>query len=124
MRRFTIAAAFCLVLGGLGGLLAAAVGPAPAPARFRFVPPREAAFDFRLRDQDGNPTSIRSARGQVLVLTFLYSTCHDLCPAQASLIGAALERVGPGVRAYAVSVDPDGDTPERARAGSAHRAGT
>jgi len=117
MRRFVLAAAFCLVLGGLGGLLAAAVEPSPAPARYRFVPPREAAFDFRLRDQDGRLTSIRAGRGRVVVVTFLYSTCHDLCPAQANLIGSAVGRVGAeGVLVYGVSVDPDGDTPERARA--------
>jgi len=116
MRRFVLAAAFCLVLGGLFGLLVAAVEPSPAPARYRFVPPREAAFDFKLRDQDGRETSIASARGRVLAVTFLYSTCHDLCPAEANLIGSALEKVGDGVMAYSVSVDPDGDTPERAQA--------
>jgi cytochrome oxidase Cu insertion factor (SCO1/SenC/PrrC family) len=115
MRRFLLAAAFCLVLGGLGGLLAAAVEPSPAPARYRFVPPREAAFDFNLRDQDGKPTSIASARGKVLAVTWLYATCRDLCPAEANLIGAAMKRAGPGVLAYSISVDPVGDTPERAR---------
>jgi protein SCO1/2 len=116
MRRFVLAAAFCLVLGGLFGLLVAAVEPSPAPARYRFVPPREAAFDFKLRDQDGQERSIAAARGKVLVVTFLFSTCHDLCPAEASLIGSALERVGDGVMAYAISVDPASDTPERVRA--------
>ena len=116
MRRFVLAAAFCLVLGGLGGLLAAAVEPSPAPARYRFVPPREPAFDFKLRDQDGTVRSIASARGKVLAVTFLFSTCHDLCPAEANLIGSAMERVGDGVLAYSVSVDPASDTPERARA--------
>ena len=42
-----------------------AVGPSAAPARYRFVPPREAAFDFNLKDQDGKPQSIKSARGNV-----------------------------------------------------------
>ena len=28
-------------------------------------------------------TSIKSARGKVVVLTFLYTSCWDLCPAQA-----------------------------------------
>jgi protein SCO1/2 len=115
MRRFWLAAAFCLILGGLGGLLAAAVEPSPAPARFRFVPPREEAFDFRLADQDGKPTSIASAQGKVLAVTFLYSTCHDLCPAEAVLIGQAMEKVGHGVIAYSVSVDPAGDNARRAK---------
>jgi protein SCO1/2 len=116
MRRFLLAAALCLVIGLLGGLLALAVGPSPAPARHRFVPPRERAFDFRLSDQDGRPRSIADARGKVLLVTFLYSTCHDLCPAEASLIGAAATKVGGGLLVYGISVDPHGDTPERAKA--------
>jgi protein SCO1/2 len=115
MRRFVIAAAFCLILGGLGGLLAAAVEPTPAPARYRFVPPREPAFDFTLRDQDGKTTSIAEARGKVVAVTWMYSTCHDLCPAEAVLMGQAMAKVGHGVVAYAVSVDPAGDTPARAK---------
>src|SRR3954466_12588004 len=114
MRRFLLAAALCLVLGGLGGLLAAAVEPPAAPARYRFVPPRVPAADFTLRDQDGRPTTIRAARGRVLAVTFMYSTCHDLCPAEAVLIGQAMAKVGRGVLTYAVSVDPAGDTPARA----------
>jgi protein SCO1/2 len=114
-RRFLLAAALCLVLGGIAGLLVAAVEPPPAPARFRFVPPADPAFDFRLTDQDGRPASIAAARGKVLAVTFLYSTCHDLCPAEAVLIGAAMRRVGHGVVAYGVSVDPAGDTAARAK---------
>ena len=121
MRRFLLAAALCLVLGGLGALLALAVDPSPSPARYRFVPPRESAFDFRLHDQDGRVASIRAARGHVLAVTFLYSTCHDLCPAEANVIGAAAKRAGGDVLVYAVSVDPAGDTPKRARAFLARR---
>jgi protein SCO1/2 len=116
MRRFLLAATLCLVIGLLGGLLTLAVGPSAAPARYRFVPPRETAFDFNLKDQDGKQQSIAAARGKVLAITFLFSTCHDLCPAEANLMGAAAEKVGDGVLVYGVSVDPDGDTPERAKA--------
>jgi protein SCO1/2 len=112
-RRFLLAATLCLIIGVLGGLLAAeSRSPAPVgPARF--VPPREAAFDFRLRDQHGKLTSLRSARGKVVVLTFLYTACQDLCPAQAAEIVDAVNRVGgTGVVVYGVSVDPVGDDEE------------
>ena len=111
-RRFLLAATLCLIIGVLGGLLAAeSRSPAPVgPARF--TPPREAAFDFRLRDQHGKLTSLRSARGKVVVLTFLYTSCQDLCPAQAAEIADAMQRVGDGVVAYGVSVDPVGDDEE------------
>jgi protein SCO1 len=112
---FGIAALICLVLGALGGVWAAGrtsdADEKPKPVRF--VPPPEVPADFRLRDQDGRWTTPRDARGKVLVLTFLYSSCRDLCPAQAAEIVDAVGKVGGGVEVYGVSVDPVGDTPER-----------
>ena len=88
----------------------------PEPARVRFTPPREAAFDFRLKDQNGTATSLKDARGNVVVMTFIYSSCRDLCPAEGNVISDAIERVGDqGVRTYVVSVDPIGDTPARVK---------
>jgi protein SCO1/2 len=111
LRRFLLAAAMCVVLGGLGGLAAAELKSSSAEA-VRFIPPREPARDFRLRDQDGRWTTLADARGQVVVLTFLYSSCADLCPTQASEIAHAVGGVGKGVIVYGVSVDPVGDTRE------------
>ncbi len=75
------------------------------------VPPK----DFRLRDQDGRPSSLSQYRGRTVVLTFLYSTCQDTCPITASTVGAAVESAGGNVTALSVSVDPANDTPDRAR---------
>ena len=113
-RRFLLALALCLVVGALGGVLAAGLEQ-ESEARPRFVPPREEARDFRLRDEDGKWRSIEDARGDVVVLTFLYSGCWDLCPAQAADIVQAVGKVGKGVTVYGVSVDPVGDTRERVR---------
>jgi protein SCO1/2 len=110
LRRFLVAAAMCLALGILGGLLAAGSRESGQAQAARFTPAREEAFDFHLRDQDGKLTSLRSARGKVVVLTFLYTSCRDLCPAQAAEIADAVSRVGDGVVVYGVSVDPVGDT--------------
>jgi protein SCO1 len=114
LRRFLLAAALALILGGLLGLVVAqSRSTLPSAQPVRFVPPREAAFDFTLADQHGRPTSLRSARGKVVVLTFLYTACQDLCPAQAGEIVDAVTRVGgKGVVVYGVSVDPVGDTPQ------------
>jgi protein SCO1/2 len=115
-RRLTLMALMCLVLGALGGVLAA-TATRTEPAAARFVPPRQPAYDFSLRDQDGRRTSLADARGKVIALTFIYATCRDLCPAEGSDIKTAMDMVGgDGVEAYIVSVDPVGDTPERARA--------
>ena len=75
------------------------------------IPPR----DFRLRDQDGRPATLRQYRGRVVVLTFMYSTCQDTCPLTATQIRGALDDLGHDVPALAVSVDPAQDTPARAR---------
>jgi len=75
------------------------------------VPPQ----DFRLRDQDGDPVSLRTFRGRVVLLTFLYTTCRDTCPLTATQIRGALDDLDRDVPALAVSVDPANDTPERAR---------
>jgi protein SCO1/2 len=114
-RRFLLALVMCLVLGGLGGLLAAELQEDPQ-ARPRFIPPREEARDFRLRDEDGRVRTLADARGDVVVLTFLYSGCWDLCPAQAADIVQAVGAVGGGVSVYGISVDPVGDTRGRVRA--------
>jgi protein SCO1 len=75
------------------------------------IPPQ----DFRLRDQDGRAVTLRQFRGQVVVLTFMYTTCRDTCPLTATQIRGALDDLGHDVPALAVSVDPADDTPERAR---------
>jgi protein SCO1/2 len=113
LRRLVLLALMCLVLGGLGGVLAA-TATRPDPPAERFVPPREAAFDFSLRNQDGKRISLADARGKVVALTFMYTSCRDLCPAEGNDVSTAMDMAGDGVVAYAVSVDPIGDTPSRA----------
>ena len=68
-----------------------------------------------LRDQDGRPVDLAALRGRPVVVTFLYTTCEDTCPLTARQIGGALDRLGQDLPALAISVDPAGDTPERAR---------
>jgi protein SCO1 len=74
------------------------------------------APDFSLRDQDGKPVSMRSLRGKPVLVSFLYTTCDDTCPAQAQTMRGALDDLGHDVPAIAIAVDPPRDTPARARA--------
>ncbi len=73
------------------------------------------APDFTLRDQDGERVSMRALRGKPVIVTFLYTTCDDTCPAQAQTVRGALDDLGEDVPALAIAVDPPRDTPERAR---------
>jgi protein SCO1 len=113
-RRFLVAFALCAIVGGLGGLTVAEL-QSESEARPRFIPPREEARDFRLRDQEGRVATLADSRGDVVVMTFIYTTCWDLCPAESATMMQAVEEVGDGVTAYAISVDPVGDTPKRVR---------
>jgi protein SCO1 len=79
------------------------------------MPPGVRAPDFSLRDQDGDRVAIRDLRGRPVIVTFLYTTCRETCPAQAQQIKLALDRVGEDVPAIAIAVKPDTDTPGNAR---------
>jgi protein SCO1/2 len=74
------------------------------------------APDFHLRDQDGASISMRHFRGRPVIVTFLYTTCRETCPAQAQTVKGALNELRRDVPAIAIAVDPPRDTPERARA--------
>lgn len=109
MRAGLIAWAVALALVGSGAAFAAGppfVGPTLThPA---------VAPDFALHDQSGKAVRLSAQRGKVVVITFLYTHCPDLCPLTAQNINAAvrtLGRQGKQVTVLAVSVDPGGDTP-------------
>ena len=74
------------------------------------------APDFSLRNQDGEPVSMRALRGRPVAVTFLYTRCEETCPIQAQTLRGALDELGHDVPALAVSVDPPRDTAESARA--------
>jgi hypothetical protein len=81
VRPFQIALMIAVVIGGLGGLLAAELQQGPQ-ARPRFIPPREQARDFRLRDEDGKWRTLEDAHGDVVVLTFLYWVAGTCAPSR------------------------------------------
>jgi protein SCO1/2 len=76
------------------------------------LPPGIRAPDFKLKDERGQTVTMKEYRGQPVVVTFLYSHCHDTCPIQAQQIKGALDNLGKDLPALAISVDPPGDTPE------------
>jgi protein SCO1/2 len=73
---------------------------------------------FALHDQDGHSVGLAQQRGRVVLVTFLYTHCPDVCPLVAGNLNAALRALGPRrqhVRVLAISVDPAGDTPASVR---------
>ena len=90
--------------------------PAAAGWQGALRPPGTRLPDFELTTQDGEAVTAASLRGTPVVVTFVYSTCKDTCPAQVQSIRGALDDLGRDVPVIGVSVDPAGDTPARARA--------
>jgi protein SCO1 len=81
-------------------------------------PPR-ALPDFTLHDQSGEKVGMAAQRGKLVLLTFLYTHCPDVCPLIAQNLNQGLRMLGPArddVRVLAVSVDPEGDTPKSVHA--------
>jgi len=73
---------------------------------------------FALHDQSGQRISLEGQRGKLVLLTFLYTHCKDVCPLTAQNLSAAVRLLGHkanDVRVLAVSVDPRGDTPKSVR---------
>ncbi|HAL48492.1 MAG: SCO family protein [SAR202 cluster bacterium] len=77
-----------------------------------------AAYEFRLNDQFGNPVRLGDFRGEIVVLTFMYTNCPDVCPIVTTQLDSIYDSLGDTVtevEIVAVSVDPERDTVEEAR---------
>jgi protein SCO1 len=106
-----------LVIGGNAPPTVA--GTTTARGEFRaqavFSPPTPAP-PLALRNYLGQPVNIDSYRGRVVLVTFLYTSCPDICPLITASLHATLELMGPAesrhVQIIAVSVDPRSDTPK------------
>ncbi|MDT8281554.1 MAG: SCO family protein [Gammaproteobacteria bacterium] len=86
------------------------------PAFAAEMPDSEAApsgGDFVLQSADG-PVALRDLRGKVVLLTFGYSYCPDVCPISLGYLSRSLDGLQEteqvGVSALFISVDPERDT--------------
>ncbi len=71
------------------------------------------APDFLLKDQFGNSISLAQFKGKLVVLTFLYTHCPDVCPLTADKLYVTMQSLGNNaqqVAVLAISMDPKGDT--------------
>jgi len=75
------------------------------------------APDFALVDQFNNPVNMSHFEGKVVVITFIYTNCPDVCPAVTYQMKKLSEELGDdyneSVVFLSVTVDPERDTPER-----------
>jgi protein SCO1/2 len=106
-------ASAALVVLGLVALLALAACSQPVTLKGTDLG-KDPAPDFQLTDQNGKTVALSDLRGRVVVLTFLYTHCPDVCPLIADHLRITSEQLGSAtnkVAFVAVSVDPEHDTP-------------
>ena len=99
----------------LAALLSACSQPGPSEGTI-FEDPKPAP-PFSLVNQFGDPVDLEAFRGRVAVLTFLYTSCPDICPVVTNHLRDAYEMLGEEaqeVGIIAVSVDPDRDSVQQA----------
>jgi protein SCO1/2 len=103
------------------------------PLVFYHVPaPGDTVPDFKLRNQDGRAIHLDQFRGEVLLLTFIYTRCPlpNFCPLVTRNFAAIDHALAADPSLYAkthlvcVSFDPEHDTPDRLRAYGAQYIGS
>jgi protein SCO1/2 len=121
MPRVALLVVAAALLAGCGSSAKKAEVQPPAKKTFsggELTPPKQAP-PLALRDADGRAVSLAAQRGKLVLVTFLYTHCPDVCPLIAQNLNAALRALPTsqrdGVRVIAVSVDPKGDTPAAVR---------
>jgi protein SCO1 len=114
MRRSVL----CLALIFLPLLVAAA--PAGAEIRLKagaFSPPRDAP-DFSLRGSDGSEITLSQFKGRVVLLSFGFTFCPEVCPTTLGTLAQVRQDLGPvakQVQVIFVTVDPERDDVETMR---------
>jgi protein SCO1/2 len=83
--------------------------PTPKPEPYLVGEVRPAAA-IELTGADARPFSLTSMRGRGALVFFGYTHCPDVCPATVGIVGQVIDRIGSGVGAVFVSVDPERDT--------------
>jgi len=86
------------------------------PGKDARLPKIGPAPEFTLTDINGKKQSLSELRGQVVALTFIFTSCADTCPMLTAKLVAIQRKLAadikPKVFFAAITVDPERDTPE------------
>ena len=92
--------------------------PAKGPFNGIDVTGGEMGGELRLTGHDGKPRSLADFRGKVVVVSFGFTQCPDVCPTTLADLASAVKQLGgeaSQVQVLFVTVDPKRDTPELLR---------
>jgi cytochrome oxidase Cu insertion factor (SCO1/SenC/PrrC family) len=113
MNRYALLLAAALTLSAALPLSARGMFEPPVQLSGTVIEHPSTAPDFTLTDQNGSPFHMADTRGKVVVLSFLYTHCTDLCPFVAEKLKSAHDQLGPDADRtvfVAVTTDPGRDT--------------
>jgi protein SCO1/2 len=89
--------------------------PAESDTKAAELPVLPIGGEFTLTDHNGQPFSLSSLEGKVVLIFFGYTMCPDACPTTLSKLSSAYGRLTPDerarVKAVYISIDPERDTP-------------
>jgi protein SCO1 len=83
-----------------------------------FSPLARLAPDFSLRGSDGSDLKLSGYRGKIVLLSFGYTSCTEVCPVTLGILAAARQELGAAasdVQVIYVTVDPERDNAARMR---------
>lgn len=106
----------CVAAGCGGSSSGATASAAPSFSGGDAVPAKPAPA-IRLTDYRGREVDLAKLTGKPVLVAFLYTHCHDLCPLVAAKVHTTYSMLGPNAKRpvfLAVSVDPAHDTPASA----------
>ena len=74
------------------------------------------APEIALTSQEGTEVTLEALRGKVVVVTFIYTWCPDICPMLTDKLAHVQDELGPDfatkVAFLSITMDPERDTPE------------
>ncbi len=115
MKR-ALAFLLCLLLASsIGAAESAGARPGPALKAGVFEPPR-AAPEFSLQGTDGAELRLGRYRGKLVLLSFGFTHCAEVCPTTLATMAQArklLGKAGDAVQVVYVTVDPERDDAAR-----------
>ena len=97
---------------------AAAGTSTSSPSADLYVPaiyPAAAAPALDLTDQQGRPFTLAQLRNRVVLISFGYTHCPDVCPTTLAIDRQVVDAVGDGVAVVFVTIDPERDTADALR---------
>lgn len=106
-------------LGCLGALTFAALGCASESLHGTSLRPRRPAPEIVAAGAEGKQVRLPAHDGRIVVLSFGYTSCPDVCPTTLSKMKAIYRRLGDAradrVSLVFLSIDPERDTEARVR---------